>query len=119
MMDLDLRAELVVLSACETARGRFGAGEGVIGMSWALFVAGTPTIIASQWQVPSRSTSQIMVNFHRQIAGAANSPPQTKSRALQTAALNQLRHGSFRHPFYWAGFVLIGDGSSVNPRIGN
>src|SRR5262249_4503846 len=53
IMKLRLKAELVVLSACETARGRISAGEGVIGMSWAFFVAGTPTTVVSQWKVPS------------------------------------------------------------------
>jgi CHAT domain-containing protein/tetratricopeptide (TPR) repeat protein len=117
MMNLDLHADVVVLSACETARGRFGAGEGVIGMSWALFVAGTPTTVASQWKVPSRSTADIMIDFHRNLLGT-NHPRKvgmTKARALQQASLNQLRHGPFRHPFYWAGFVLIGDGASVIP----
>jgi CHAT domain-containing protein len=115
MMNLDLHADVVVLSACETARGRFGAGEGVIGMSWALFVAGTPTTVASQWKVPSRSTADIMIDFHRNLLGA-NQPRRmgmSKARALQQSSLNQLRHGPFRHPFYWAGFVLIGDGASV------
>jgi CHAT domain-containing protein/tetratricopeptide (TPR) repeat protein len=53
MMNLNLSADMVVLSACETARGRIGAGEGVIGMSWALFIAGSPTTVVSQWKVES------------------------------------------------------------------
>jgi CHAT domain-containing protein len=55
LMQMDLKAELAVLSACETARGRVGDGEGLIGMTWALFMAGVPTTIASQWQVPSET----------------------------------------------------------------
>src|SRR5262249_40361235 len=51
LMQLDLKAELAVLSACETARGRFGAGEGMIGLTWALFVAGVPSTVVSQWSV--------------------------------------------------------------------
>src|SRR6185295_5222363 len=51
IMNLDLKARLVVLSACETARGRVTAGEGMIGLAWALFVAGCPTAVVSQWKV--------------------------------------------------------------------
>ena len=65
LMNMDLRADLVVLSACETARGRVGAGEGVIGLSWALFVAGSPTTVVSQWKVASASTAQLMLEFQR------------------------------------------------------
>jgi CHAT domain-containing protein len=66
LMGMNLKAELVVLSACETARGRVGDGEGLIGMTWALFVAGVPTTVASQWKVPSISTSKLMVFGARQ-----------------------------------------------------
>lgn len=52
-MNLDLKADLAILSACETARERIGNGEGVIGLMWALFVAGVPTTVVSQWSVDS------------------------------------------------------------------
>ncbi|MGH9822542.1 MAG: CHAT domain-containing protein, partial [Blastocatellia bacterium] len=68
MMQMNLKAKLVVLSACDTARGRVGEGEGMIGMTWALFVAGVPTTVASQWQVPSESTTRLMVAFHKNLA---------------------------------------------------
>ena len=55
MMELDLHADMVVLSGCETGRGGTEGGEGLIGMSWALFVAGSPTTVASQWKVESES----------------------------------------------------------------
>src|SRR5262249_58257230 len=61
LMQLDLKAELVVLSACETARGRTSAGEGVIGLTSALFVAGTPTTVVSQWEVESASARDLML----------------------------------------------------------
>ncbi len=70
LMALDLRADLVVLSACETARGRVAPGEGLIGLSWALFVAGSPASIVSQWKVESASTAELMQQFHG--AGAAH-----------------------------------------------
>ncbi len=67
LMKMELRANLVVLSACETARGRVGRGEGMIGLTWALFVAGAPTTVVSQWKVKSDSTAQLMIEFHRQL----------------------------------------------------
>lgn len=104
IMNLDLDADLVVLSACETARGRVGAGEGMIGFTWALFVAGSPSTVVSQWKVDAASTATLMLEFHRSLR-ANNS----RARALQQAALKVLRDKRYQHPFYWAPFVLIGD----------
>jgi len=108
LMQLDLKAELAVLSACETARGRIGAGEGVIGFSWAMFIAGVPSTVVSQWKVESASTRDLMVNFHRSLISRVGSK-QTKSDALRRAALKLMRNPETSHPFYWAGFVLVGD----------
>jgi CHAT domain-containing protein/tetratricopeptide (TPR) repeat protein len=112
LMQLDLKADLAVLSACETARGRFGAGEGMIGLSWAMFIAGVPATVVSQWKVEAAGTRDLMVNFHR----ALTSQPErgrvnpTKTVALRDTALKVMSHPATRHPFYWAGFVLVGDG---------
>jgi CHAT domain-containing protein/Tfp pilus assembly protein PilF len=110
IMKLDLNADLVVLSACETGRGRIGAGEGLIGLAWALFVAGTPTSVVSQWKVESKSTTELMINFHRYLRTGLQVPAlkMRKAKALREAALKLLRTNEYRHPFYWAGFVLIG-----------
>ena len=108
LMQLNLKAELAVLSACETARGRIGAGEGVIGFSWAMFIAGVPSTVVSQWKVESASTRDLMVNFHRSLIATKTNP--TKSEALRQAALKLMRKAETSHPFYWAGFVLVGDG---------
>ena len=105
LMQLDLKADLAVLSACETARGRIGAGEGVIGFSWAMFIAGVPSTVVSQWKVDSASTRDLMVNFHRSLISK-----QTKGEALRQASLKLMRNPETSHPFYWAGFVLVGDG---------
>jgi CHAT domain-containing protein len=112
LMQLDLKADLAVLSACETARGRIGAGEGMIGLSWAMFIAGVPTIVVSQWKVEAAATRDLMVNFHR---GLISQPEGGKARTLKSEALRQsalklLKEPETRHPFYWAGFVLVGDG---------
>jgi CHAT domain-containing protein len=111
VMNLDLRADLVVLSACETARGRFGAGEGMIGLTWALFVAGTPGAVVSQWKVETTSTTELMTEFHRlYLTRAARGwVTHAAARALRQSALGLMRNPKYRHPFYWAGFVVVGD----------
>ncbi len=105
IMQFNLHADLVVLSACQTARGRIGAGEGMIGMSWAFFVAGVPTMVASQWKVDSASTAKLMIDFHKRLREEA---AMTKATALQQASLNVMRDPRYRHPYFWAGFVLMG-----------
>jgi len=102
IMNMNLNADLAVLSACETANGRISPGEGVIGMSWAFFVAGTQSMVVSQWRVNSASTSQLMKNFYQALAS------QRKAEALRQASLRMLNNPRYRHPFYWAGFVLVG-----------
>jgi CHAT domain-containing protein/lipopolysaccharide biosynthesis regulator YciM len=110
LMRLDLKADLAVLSACETARGRFGVGEGMIGLSWALFVAGVPATVVSQWKVESASTRDLMLNFHRRLRGPSAAVKPTYSEALRQSALRLMKNPQTSHPFYWAGFVLVGDG---------
>lgn len=115
-LEMRLHAELVVLSACETARGRVSPGEGLIGLTWALFVAGSPTTVVSQWKVEAASTTELMVAFHGHLQArfsnsqGANKVPVTKAEALRRAALELLHSERYSHPFYWAGFVMVGDG---------
>ncbi len=108
MKNLDLRADLVILSACETARGKISNGEGVIGMSWAMFIAGASATVASQWKVESSSTTELMLEFHRQMLRGRG---VSKAEALRRASVKLLRTHKYKHPYNWAGFVLIGDGS--------
>lgn len=106
IMQLNLHADLVVLSACQTARGRIGAGEGVIGMSWAFLAAGARTLVVSQWKVDSISTSVLMISFHKHLK---EHDGLRKAQALRQAALDLIKDKSYQHPFYWAGFVLVGN----------
>jgi CHAT domain-containing protein len=112
ILDQDLHAELAVLSACETARGEIRNGEGMIGMSWALMMAGIPSVVVSQWKVDSAGTTQLMLAFHRAIQKEVGRPGPLKGKAaaLQGATLELLHSSEFRHPFYWSGFQLVGDG---------
>ncbi|MDW8368417.1 MAG: CHAT domain-containing protein, partial [Abditibacteriales bacterium] len=104
IFDLKLSAEMVVLSACNTAGGERRGGEGVVGLTWALFVAGAPTQVVSQWAVADESTARLMKQFYIDLRGG-----KPKGAALRAAALGLMKDGKRKHPFYWAPFVLMGD----------
>jgi CHAT domain-containing protein len=104
LFGLHLSAEMLVLSACETARGTQRQGEGVIGLSWAAFVAGVGTQVVSQWSVDDAATAQLMAGFYGGVKQG-----QAKDAALRGAALSLLRDGRHSHPFYWAPFLVLGD----------
>jgi CHAT domain-containing protein len=107
IINMHLDADLAVLSACETGNGRISPGEGVIGMSWAFFAAGARSVVVSQWRVNSASTSQLMKNFYQALASQNAANSRNKSQALREASLRLLKDRRYRHPFYWAGFVLV------------
>jgi CHAT domain-containing protein len=104
IFDLNLSAEMVVLSACNTARGEKVGGEGVVGLTWALFAAGCPTQVVSQWSVDDASTAALMERFYGGVKSG-----QAKGKALRGAGLSLLKDGQHSHPYYWAPFVLVGD----------
>jgi tetratricopeptide (TPR) repeat protein len=102
---MDLAARLVVLSGCESAGGRFASGEGVLGLTSAFLSAGVPAVIASLWPVDDETTANLMLHFYDELASGFSSA--TALRQAQNAVQADL---ATRHPFFWAGFVLVGDG---------
>jgi len=111
IMNLDLTSDLVILSSCETGRGEVRAGEGLIGMSWALLMAGCPTAVVSQWKVGSASTATLMTELHRRLSRVA---PANRRRiaasALRAACLAVMRIPQYRNPYDWSAFVVVGNG---------
>jgi len=103
--NLNLKADLAVLSACQTGLGKFSKGEGVIGLSRALVYAGAHSIVVSFWSVADASTSALMTQFYEQLTTKAASFPN----AMQTAKSNMARSSQYGSPYYWAPFVLIGN----------
>ncbi len=101
ILDMKLNAELVVLSACDTGRGRI-TGDGVIGLSRALITAGVPSVIASLWSVPDAPTASLMTNFYQNFQ---NNPD--KAQALRQAMLTTMKQHP--NPRNWAAFTLIGE----------
>jgi CHAT domain-containing protein/tetratricopeptide (TPR) repeat protein len=102
---LHLSARLVVLSACSTALGANISGEGVIGLTQGFLYAGAPSVVATLWKVDDEATSVFMGLFY----GALLNEDQTPAAALRAAQLAMSRQPRWRSPYYWSGFVLIGD----------
>ncbi len=97
---LDIHADLVTLSACQTGLGKLNAGE-LIGLNRAFFYAGTHALVSALWRVDDLSTSVLMKHFYR------NYVTMNKAKSLRQAQLIVKR--DFPHPSYWAGFNLVGD----------
>ena len=108
---LKIPAELAVLSACNTGVGKVEEASGLATLQRAFNYAGTKATIASLWEVPDESTSQIMISFYKNLKKG-----ETKSKALQNAKIEYLENtkiSKLKHPYYWAGFVLYGDNSAI------
>lgn len=103
--NLRLNADLVVLSACETALGRDIRGEGLIGMTQGFMYAGARSVVASLWQVPDRATAELMTRFYGFML-EDRLPPAAALRAAQRDLAAERRWSS---PYFWGGFVLVGD----------
>lgn len=103
---LDLHAELVVLSACETGIGQLSRGEGILSLSRAFTYAGSQSLLTTLWNVNDATSSQIMTSFYEELV--RNIP---KDEALHRAKLAHLRENDhlLAHPFYWAGYALMGN----------
>ncbi len=105
IFNLELDADLVVLSACQTGLGRLVRGEGMIGLTRAFLYAGSPRVVVSLWEVNDLATADFMAAFHQAMRRGAGA-----SAALRDAKLSFLRSDtpSYRHPYFWAPFVLVG-----------
>lgn len=110
LYNLDLNANLAVLSACNTGTGKLVRGEGIMSLARGFMYAGCPGIVMSLWPVDDKSTSQIMRTFYSALAQGAD-----KATALRTAKLNYLKNAEDikAAPYYWSGFVLIGNTNPV------
>ena len=97
---LTLPGSLVVLSACETGRGKLAAGDELIGLTRAFMYAGAPQLLATLWQVDDQASSLLMDEFYRELA---TRPPAEALRLAQTKVRT-----TFPHPFYWAAFATYG-----------
>jgi len=103
--NLDLAADLVVLSACRTGLGKNVRGEGLVGLARAFMYAGAPRVVTSLWTVDDAATAALMADFYR-ILLVEGRPP---SEALRGAQLRMQQQPRWRHPYFWAAFTLQGE----------
>jgi CHAT domain-containing protein len=107
--DLDLHADLVVLSACETGAGKLLGEEGIASLERSFLIAGAQSVIASLWTADDTFTIALMKRLYQHLVAGAD-----KGTALQQAKLDLLKEfGPQALPVYWAGFTLVGDGSTA------
>ncbi len=114
--NLDLQAQLAVLSACETGVGKYEKGEGVYSLARSFMYAGVPSVVMSLWKVSDYSTSHLMPLFYENL-----SEGQSKEMALRGAKIRFLEEAKLehRHPFYWSAFVLLGDNRAIQRDYGS
>lgn len=110
LYNLQINADLVVLSACETGLGELQRGEGIISLARAFAYAGAKSIVTSLWVVNDSSTKDLMLAFYKQLR-----KDHSKDAALRQSKLNYLQKnpGEKSHPFFWAGFIAVGDMSTI------
>jgi len=105
IFNLRLPADLVVLSACQTALGKEIKGEGLVGLTRGFMYAGAERVVASLWQVDDRATAQLMRHFYRGMLKENLRP----AAALRAAQIEMSRSSRWSSPYYWAGFVIQGE----------
>ena len=106
--NLTLKCDLLVLSACETGLGKIMRGEGIVGLTRAFLYSGASNLLVSLWKVSDNSTSQMMVEFYRQMLLKENSD-LNYAVLLQKAKQMLILDKNYSRPYYWAPFILIGD----------
>lgn len=106
LYNMQLKADLVVLSACNTGYGEYIRGEGIVSLGRAFTYAGCPNVVISHWSVDDQSTSKLMAYFYQELADG-----KSKGQALQEAKMNYLTSAQPRdaHPAFWGSFVLNGN----------
>ena len=109
--NLQLNAAMVVLSSCSSGYGKIQQGEGPISLSRAFSYAGCPSVVMSLWKIPDEVTNQVMTNFYQELKNG-----KQKDEALRLAQLKFLSGTNdplYHHPYFWAGFVVMGDASAL------
>jgi CHAT domain-containing protein/tetratricopeptide (TPR) repeat protein len=105
IFNLNLPAELVVLSACETGLGKEVRGEGLVGLTRGFMYAGSSRVVVSLWSVSDRATSELMVKFYKKMLQDGLKP----AAALRAAQIEMWQQKQWQAPYYWAAFTLQGE----------
>lgn len=104
--NLNMKADLIVLSACQTGKGKLEKWEGIMGLPRIFFYAGAKSVVSTLWKIRDKSTANFMQYFYKFLYQG-----QTKTQAIQLAKIKMI-NSRYSHPFYWGAFVLHGDYSS-------
>ena len=105
------QSEMVVLSACNTSQGDLKPGEGIMSLARGFFYSGANSVVSSLWPITDKGGRDIMQEFYRNLSDG-----DTKSAALRKAKLEYLHNTDvpeLKHPYYWAGFVVLGDNAPL------
>lgn len=111
IFNMDLQADLVVLTACQTAKGKILAGEGMMSLARAFEYAGSKNIVSTLWSIDDQQTTKIMEKFYQRVA--IGIPPQVALRESKIWYLTE-HAGLLAHPFYWAGLQFSGEFMALN-----
>ena len=111
---LNIHLDLLTLSACNTASGKIQPGEGTFSLARAFHGVGAESIISTLWKISDETSSEIMVNFYKNIKSGF-----PKNKALRSAKLEYLENADpdYRHPYYWSGIILIGNIDPLYSKI--
>lgn len=107
LYNLELNADLVTLSTCDSGIGELKRGEGLISLARGFYFSGASSLASTLWKINDASSSQLMDNFYSNLASGL-----TKSKSLQAAKLefiNSNKHTALSHPYYWSGFIISGN----------
>lgn len=109
--NMNIKSRLTVLSACNTGSGQLAKGEGVMSLARAFLYAGCPSIVMTLWSVEDESSAKLMVDFYQYLLKG-----YTKDEALRKAKIKHIQSADplHAHPYYWLGYVSIGDQNSIN-----
>ncbi|MBC7929141.1 MAG: CHAT domain-containing protein [Rubrivivax sp.] len=105
IFNLNLSADLIVLSACRTGLGKDFKGEGLVGLVRGFMYAGAPRVVGSLWSTDDKATAELMVRFYRKMLKERLRP----AAALRAAQVEMWREKRWHSPYFWAGFTLQGD----------
>ena len=105
VLQLKLSARLAAFTYAESVPARLGTGRAQLSTHWSFFIAGCPAVLVNQWPVEGSSTTNLLPEFYRQLRAQ---PILTQAQAWQNAVRGLLQRTEYRHPYYWAGFKLLG-----------
>ena len=114
--DLDLDADLVVLSACNTAAGNSPGAEGLSGLAKAFFYAGSRSLLVSHWPVASQAAVQLTTGMFKELKSDPSLGRAESLRRSKVAMIEDRSRSYFAHPLFWAPFVLVGEGRASLPK---